>query len=250
MLKAELPYFADKSVGTLTPCSACVMLGQQRKKYTLLPKLHANGGAQLLCAGLAGDTLVLEFMQRGQLAAGDPNAFPVLFISSVMQVIALMLVSHTLSCFQILKLIHIAVLDAYAMHEVPQLEHTQCVEFLSVGCALASWQTRWKSVCLQCMQLQLRLSMSQGVGELLGQPQQRRRLRAAQQPGRVNGTQFDLSSINAGLGGNAAAACTPSVACNASWALPAAAVVDIYAINARGGVPVSMGLCTGARLAP
>ena len=30
--------------------------------------------------------MVLEFMQRGQLAAGDPSAFPVLFISSVMQV--------------------------------------------------------------------------------------------------------------------------------------------------------------------
>ena len=89
----------------------------------------------------------------------------------------------------------------------------------------------------------------QGVGELLGQPQQRRRLAASTtaQPGRVNGTQFDLSSIDAGLGANAAAACTPSAACNASWALPAAAVVDIYAINARGGAPVSMGLCTGAR---
>ena len=85
------------------------------------------------------------------------------------------------------------------------------------------------------------------MGELLGQPQQRRRLAASTaQPGRVNGTQFDLSAIDAGLGANAAAACTPSVACNASWALPAAAVVDIYAINARGGVPVSMGLCTGA----
>ncbi len=83
------------------------------------------------------------------------------------------------------------------------------------------------------------------MGELLGQPQQRRRLRAAQ-PGRVNGTQFDLSSIDAGRGASPAAACTPSVACNASWALPAAAVVDIYAINARGGAPVSMGLCTGA----
>ena len=34
----------------------------------------------------AGDTVVLEFMQRGQLAAGDPNAFPVLIIGSVMQV--------------------------------------------------------------------------------------------------------------------------------------------------------------------
>ena len=88
----------------------------------------------------------------------------------------------------------------------------------------------------------------QGVGELLGQPQQRRRLAASTaQPGRVNGTQFDLSSIDAGLGANAAATCTPSVACNASWSLPAAAVVDIYAINSRGGAPVSMGLCTGAR---
>lgn len=35
--------------------------------------------------------MVLEFMQRGQLTAGDPNAFPVLFISSVMQVTALTL---------------------------------------------------------------------------------------------------------------------------------------------------------------
>ena len=42
--------------------------------------------------------MVLEFMQRGQLAAGDPNAFPVLFISSVMQVTALLLASRTLSC--------------------------------------------------------------------------------------------------------------------------------------------------------
>lgn len=99
-----------------------------------------------------------------------------------------------------------------------------------------------------CLLGSLMRQLLQGVGELLGQPQQRRRLAASTaQPGRVNGTQFDLSSIDAGLGANTAAACTPSVACNASWALPAAAVVDIYAINARGGAPVSMGICTGAR---
>ena len=33
----------------------------------------------------AGDTVVLEYMQRGQLAAGSPDAFPVLRIASVMQ---------------------------------------------------------------------------------------------------------------------------------------------------------------------
>ena len=37
-------------------------------------------------AGAAGDTVVLEYMQRGQLAAGSPDAFPVLHIASVMQV--------------------------------------------------------------------------------------------------------------------------------------------------------------------
>ena len=40
--------------------------------------------------------MVLEFMQRGQLAAGDPNAFPVLFISSVMQVLAVPIASYLL----------------------------------------------------------------------------------------------------------------------------------------------------------
>jgi hypothetical protein len=50
-----------------------------------------------------------------------------------------------------------------------------------------------------------------------------------------------------GAGVVAAARCSPSVACNSTWALPAAAVVDIYAINSRAGVPVSMGLCTGGR---
>ena len=59
----------------------------------LLPAPHAwclalNQAASLAkpCAGPAGDTVVLEFMQRGQLATGDPSAFPVLFIGSVMQV--------------------------------------------------------------------------------------------------------------------------------------------------------------------
>ena len=92
---------------------------------------------------------------------------------------------------------------------------------------------------------------AQGIGELLGQPQQRRRLRAARAaPRRVNGTQFDMAALEAsanGAGVAAATRCIPSAACNASWALPAAAVVDIYAINSRAGVPVSMGLCTGAR---
>ena len=83
------------------------------------------------------------------------------------------------------------------------------------------------------------------MGELLAQPQQRRQLRAASR--RVNGTQFDLSSIETVSADSGAALCSPSVACNSTWSLPAAAVVDIYAINARGGVPVSMGLCTGAR---
>lgn len=91
----------------------------------------------------------------------------------------------------------------------------------------------------------------QGIGELLGQPQMRRRLRAARPaPRRVNGTQFDMAAIEAsanGAGVVAAARCSPSVACNSTWALPAAAVVDIYAINSRAGVPVSMGLCTGGR---
>ncbi len=37
-------------------------------------------------AGVAGDTVVLEYMQRGQLAAASPDVFPVLHIASVMQV--------------------------------------------------------------------------------------------------------------------------------------------------------------------
>ncbi|KAK9821432.1 hypothetical protein WJX81_004949 [Elliptochloris bilobata] len=159
----QLAIYAPSETANRTHCAgSCMLVGAFD-----VPASH-----RLTTLPLPGDTAVLEYMQRGQLAAGDPNAFPVLRIASVMQ----------------------------------------------------------------------------GVGELLGQPQQRRRLRAALS-GRVNGTQFDLSTLESGGAGgpkpNPAAQCTPSAACNASWALPAAAVVDIYAINARGGVPVSMGLCTG-----
>ena len=99
------------------------------------------------------------------------------------------------------------------MHEMTHVAQQDMLEICPWAPSLTSWQTRWEGVCLQCTQWQMRLSVLQGVGELLGQPQQRRRLRAAQQPARVNGTQFDLSSIDAGLGGNAAAACTPSASC-------------------------------------